>query len=203
MYSVFLVVPCVNHFALLATVFAAPDINKHSDDIILVELGRTDVNFKRFYQILLFYFSTPSKKKAINRYPSRNDLEDIIEQGKILQVHGLSATQYNGSIVAVGQQSSENNITRYACEVIVGQYKHKKLSIKPINLIEIPKQTQELLDIAIYKFSFVENQVIEARRIRNKDKVNINSILNHAYEIMTIVPNCCMLWQVFVSLCKY
>ena len=162
-------------------------------------------------RLAISIFNT-SNKKAINRYPSRNDferdnnkfeMEDILAQGKILQVHGLSATQYNGSVVAVGQQSLENNTTRYACEVIVGQYKNKKLSIKPINLIEIPKQTQTLLDIAIYKFSYVENQVIEARRIRNKDKVYINSILNHAYEIMTIVPNCCMLWQVFVSLCKY
>ena len=84
-------------------------------------------------------------------------MEDIIEQGKILQVHGLSATQYNGCILAVGQQTSENNITRYACEIIVGQYKNKKLSIKPINLMEIPKQSQALLDIAMYKFSFVEN----------------------------------------------
>ena len=78
-------------------------------------------------------------------------MENTIEQGKIMRLHGLSTIQWNGCIVDAGKTDKET--LRYSCEVILGRYKGRKLAIKVANLEEVPRPSSYTIFLAMSRFS--------------------------------------------------
>ena len=128
--------------------------------------------------------------------------QDLIDSGKIMQLHGLSAVKWNGSIVDVGEQSIENGIIRYACLIILGENKGKKIAIKAENLIEFPKPSSAQLKLAFDKFAKVSREFVSIRRANITRGDRIEKLIKNTNEIIELVPNCCILWQQLASYCK-
>ena len=127
---------------------------------------------------------------------------ELIDCGKIMQLHGLSAVKWNGSIVDVGKQSTENGIIRYNCELILGENKGKKIAIKAENLIEIPTPTSAQLKLVSDKFAKVSREFVNIRRANITRGDRIEKLIKNTNEIIELVPNCCVLWQQLASYCK-
>ena len=132
-------------------------------------------------------------------------MANTIEKGKIMQLHGLSATQWNGCIVDVGK--FDENTTRYSCEVIVGKHRDRKLAVKMSNLTDVPQPAASAITVAIFKFS-VLSCTFEAIKDQNsvselaKNKA-MDTILLEAKELLKTVPNCAVLWRLIQQVCKF
>ena len=118
-----------------------------------------------------------------------------IEQGKIMQLYGLSAAQWNGCIVDVGKRT-ESDATRYSCEVILGENKGKVLAVRSDNLMDIPALTAEEHACAVTKYDYF-NQTFEA------GTTNVDELLIIANEVITVVPNDCSIWHIIADFCKF
>ena len=80
-------------------------------------------------------------------------MDDKIERGKIMQLHGLSTAQYNDCIVDIGE--FDENSMRYSCEVILGKHKGKGLAIKLSNLREVPRPSPSAISSAASKYVII------------------------------------------------
>ena len=120
---------------------------------------------------------------------------EILECGKIMKLHGLSASQWNGNAVSIMEQLEENGQRRYLCEVILGENKGKKLKVKEVNLMEIPPPSADQLELANEKCSEI---LIEFGSVYMAHPINvaqINKLRVEINELIEVVPNCCVLWQ--------
>ena len=124
-------------------------------------------------------------------------MDHLIEQGKIMQLQGLSATQWNGCIVDVGKTDKES--LRYSCEVILGKHKGSKLAIKVANLAEVPRPPSHTIVLAMSKFSTLSH-IFESIQTNDSgsgssENVTVDEILRAAMALLLIVPNCAALWK--------
>lgn len=129
----------------------------------------------------------------------------MIEQGKIMQLHGLSASQWNGCIVDVGKRSISDSIKRYSCEVIMGESKGKKISVKRENLMELLLPPPKALSLAKYRFAILSSKLETVEACVGSESINdkFDEILNKAEKLILIVPNCAALWYLIRAVCKY
>lgn len=118
--------------------------------------------------------------------------EQNIEQGKIMQLRGLSASKWNGCIVDVGKRS-DSDVTRYSCEVIFGDYKGKLLAVRSDNLMDIPALTAEELVRAKEEYERFLDQPQPAST--NK----IAKLLIMAKPVLKATPNDCSFWDLIAT----
>ena len=132
-------------------------------------------------------------------------MENTIEQGKIMRLHGLSTTQWNGCIVEVSKTDKET--LRYSCEVIVGRYKGRKLAIKVANLEEVPRPPSYTIFLAMSRFSvlscILKSLQIDDSGSGSSENMAIDEILQAAMALLLIVPNCAALWKLLYQICKW
>ena len=132
-------------------------------------------------------------------------MENTFESGKIMQLHGLSAAQYNGCIVDVGE--FDENSMRYSCEVILGDLKGKKLAVKMSNLIEVPRPSPSVIDFAISKFLKISSEFesLQTNRSESGSMQNsqVDKIIREMEQLLLLVPNCACLWRLLHLMCKH
>ena len=134
-----------------------------------------------------------------------NTSELLLECGKIMQLHGLSNAQWNGSVVSIEERSAANGDIRFVCEVIQGENKGKKLKVKESNLIEVPQLSPEKLNSMKDELSKLREEfkvAQDAPRIGIKQRATIKRIYNKLKSMIADVPNCCMLWDLLGRVCK-
>ena len=135
-----------------------------------------------------------------------NTSELLLECGKIMQLHGLSNAQWNGSVVSIDERSAANGDIRFVCEVIQGENKGKKLKVKESNLIEVPQLSPEKLSDMKEEFSKLREafkEVQDAPRFGIKQRATIKRIYKKANDMIAEVPNCCMLWDFLTKICLF
>ena len=130
-------------------------------------------------------------------FSRNNEIEkkmEILEYGKIMKLHGLSATQWNDSIVDIVERLDENGQIRYICEVILGDNKGKKLKVKEVNIMEVPPPPPEQLKHVNEKCAelYVESSVQTSTSLNIE---RLNKLLAETHELIKVVPNCCVLWH--------
>ena len=134
-----------------------------------------------------------SRRKKTKLARGMDDLN--IEQGKIMQLYGLSEAQWNGCIVDVGKRFESDTIVRYSCEVVLGENKGKLLAIKRANLMDIPALTAKERACARSKYD---------RMIDEFDSTdNIDERWNMANEIISAVPHEDSIWYIIANACKF
>ena len=131
-------------------------------------------------------------------------MDDTIEPGKIVQLHGLSAAQYNGCVVDVGE--FDENSMRYSCEVILGELKGKKLAVKMSNLIEVPRPSPYAISSAASKYSMLSDELSKLKRDKGESKSMrnyvIDKMIHETEELLSVVPNCAAVWSLY-QICEY
>lgn len=55
------------------------------------------------------------------------NVDELLEYGKIMQLHGLSHAEWNGRSVSIEERLVENGETKCICEVI---FSDKKIKVK-------------------------------------------------------------------------
>ena len=131
-------------------------------------------------------------------------MENTIEPGKIMQLHGLSAAQYNGCIVDVGE--FDENTTRYSCEAVLGELKGKKLAVKMSNLIEVPRPSPYAISSAASKYSILSEELSKLKGNKGESKSMrsyiIDKLIHETEELISILPNCATLWSLLYKFSK-
>ena len=128
-----------------------------------------------------------------------DEVEQLLERGKVMQLHGLSNAQWNGSIVSIDERFVENDgVIKFVCEVMFGENKGKKLKVKETNLIEIqpiPSKKLYSMKAELTKLRNSFEEVRDSTRSCKERDIIINSIYEKVNHMSTEVPNCCMLWD--------
>lgn len=122
-----------------------------------------------------------------------------------MQLHGLSAAQYNGCVVDVGE--FDENSMRYSCEVILGELKGKKLAVKMSNLIEVPRPSPYAISSAASKYSMLSDELSKLKRDKGESKSMrnyvIDKMIHETEELLSVVPNCAAVWSLLYQICEY
>ena len=93
-----------------------------------------------------------------------DEVERLLEGCKVMQLHGLSNTQWNGSIVSIDERSVDNEgETKFVCEVIFGDNKGKKLKVKETKLMEIQSLPPKKLHSMKAELTKLRNSFEEVR----------------------------------------
>ena len=133
-----------------------------------------------------------------------DEVELLLERGKVMQLHGLSNAQWNGSIVSIDARSVDiEGETKFVCEVIFGDNKGKKLKVKETNLMEIPrlpiKQLNRMKELSKLRKEF--DEACDSPR-GSKKRESIKNIYEKLKDMSAIVPNCCMIWDSLAKIGK-
>ena len=129
---------------------------------------------------------------------------EILEYGKIMQLVGLSESQLNGCIVSIDGLLEENGEISYLCDVILGENnKGKKLKVKEINITEVPPLPPDQLKVANEKFSKLFSEFDDVKRADSLNTERINKLIDETNELIEVVPNCCVLWQLLACHGKF
>ena len=116
---------------------------------------------------------------------------------------GLSESQLDGCIVSIDGRLEENGEISYLCDVISGENKGKKLKVKGDNLTEVLPLPPDQLNLANEKCSKLFSEFDNVKNVDNLNTERINKLIEETNELIEVVPNCCVLWQLLESYGKY
>ena len=122
-----------------------------------------------------------------------------MEYGTIMQLVGLSESQWNGCIVSIDRLLEENGEISYLCDVILGENKGKKLKVKEGHITEVPPLPPDQLKVANEKFSELFSEFDNVKKADSLNTERVNKLIDETNTLIEVAPNCCVLWQLLAS----